>query len=156
MMYLRHLHSIESYDLVCCPSWPAWSSSTWEACHPKVVGSKGACFKGFTLREEACVAFQGEEIKEKPRSAKKNKSSSFVFDRIILFQTVVIFVLGGVWDFSTLCLLLRSTICLLNVLNSSNCGATKTWSLDQLHHLVKQSNRYSTKYVFRYKCGVRG
>lgn len=86
MMYLRHLHSIESYDLVCCPSWLAnWSSSTLEACHAKVVGSKGACFKGFTSREEACVAFQGEEKKEKPRSAKKNKSSSFVFDRIILF-----------------------------------------------------------------------
>jgi hypothetical protein len=123
MMYMRHLHSIEIYDLVCCPSWLAnWSYSTWETCHAKVVGYKGACFKGFISREEACVVFQGEDIKENPRSAKKDRTSPFVKYDIILFQTVVICVLGGVWDCSTLLLLLRSTICLLNVLNSSNCA----------------------------------
>ena len=64
--------------------------SSWEACHAQVNGYKGACYRRYKCKTDACDAFLSYENKFSMVDTKKCWSWK---DVVILVQFLVIFLL---------------------------------------------------------------
>lgn len=69
--------------------------STWEATHQQVVGYPGACYKGYSSKDEAMAAFNCPSIKQEQHTAitAHSKAEHFALgikDAIIAFQFLII------------------------------------------------------------------